>query len=180
MGTASALHSGSARRRIALAAIGVCALAATTGPASAGGTASPAHEQAGKTLTFRLYSEIASLVYRNADGTVAPHPPQNPEAGGQLEIIENGYNGTHKSHSKKIVATSHTICVFKSAKGEPTCDGQAAIGGNQLLLFHTPAGSGTAVVGGSGRYLGATGEATAAQIGKTNNSDLVITVQLAK
>ena len=49
MGTASALHLGSARRLAALAAIGVCALVATTGPASAGGTASPAHKQAGKT-----------------------------------------------------------------------------------------------------------------------------------
>jgi hypothetical protein len=180
MGTASALHLGSARRLAALAAIAVCALVATTGPASAGGTASPAHEQAGKTETLRFYSVIASFVYRNADGTVAPHPPQKPEAGGQLEIIENAYSGTHKSHSKKIMATTHTLCVFASAKPEPSCDGQSAVGGNQLLLFHTPAGSGTVVVGGSGRYLGATGKATATQIGKSNNSDVVVTVQLAK
>lgn len=180
MGTASALHLGSARRLAALVAIGVCALVATTGPASAGGTASPAHKQAGKTETLHFYSVIASLVYRNADGTVAPHPPQKPEAGGQLEIIENAYTGTHKSHSKKVVATSHTVCVFTSAKPEPSCDGQSAVGGNQLLLFHTPAGSGTVVVGGSGRYLGATGKATATQIGKSNNSDVVVTVQLAK
>jgi hypothetical protein len=180
MGMASAPLVGSPRRLAALAAIGACALAGTTAPALAGGTASPAHKQAGKTMTVRIYSVIASLVYRNADGTVATHPPQKPEAGGQLEIIENGYSGTHKSHSKKIVATSHTVCVFKSAKGEPTCDGQSAIGGNQLLLFHSPAGSGTTVVGGSGRYLGATGKATATQIGNTNNSDVVITVQLAK
>ena len=129
---------------------------------------------------MRFYSVIASFVYRNADGTVAAHPPQKPEAGGQLEIIENAYTGTHKSHSKKIVATSHTVCVFTSAKPEPSCDGQSAVGGNQLLLFHTPAGSGTVVVGGSGRYLGATGKATATQIGNTNNSDVVVTVQLAK
>ena len=180
MGTASALHLGSARRLAALAAIGVCALVATTGPASAGGTASPAHKQAGKTVTMRFYSVIASFVYRNADGTVAPHPPQKPEAGGQLEIIENAYTGTHKSHSKKIMATTHTVCVFSSAKPEPSCDGQSAVGGNQLLLFRTPAGSGTVVVGGSGRYLGATGKATATQIGTTNNSDVVVTVQLAK
>ena len=180
MGMASALHLGSARRPVALAAIGVCALVATTASASADGAASPAHKHAGKTVTMRYYSVIASFIYRNADGTVAAHPPQKPEAGGQLEIIENAYTGTHKSHSKKIVATSHTICVFTSAKPEPSCDGQSAVGGNQLLLFHTPAGSGTVVVGGSGRYLGATGKATATQIGSTNNSDIVVTVQLAK
>jgi hypothetical protein len=180
MGTASALHLGSARRLGALAAIGVCALAAASAPALAGGTASPAHRQAGKTVTMHFYSVVASLVYRNADGTVAAHPPQKPEAGGRLEILENAYNGTHKSHSKKIVATTHTVCIFTSAKPEPTCDGESAIGGNQLLLFHTPAGSGTTVVGGTGRYLGATGKAKATEIGNHNNSDVVVTIQLAK
>ena len=72
MGTASALHLGSARRLAALAAIGVCALVATTGPASAGGTASPAHKQAGKTVTLRFYSVIASL--RLQERRMAPSP----------------------------------------------------------------------------------------------------------
>jgi len=180
MGTASHLHIGSPRRLAAFAAIGVCALAAASAPALARGTTSPAHRQAGKIVTMHFYSVVASFVYMNADGTVAAHPPQKPEAGGQLEILENAYTGTHKSHSKKIVATTHTVCVFKSAKPEPTCDGQSAIGGNQLLLFHTPAGSGTTVVGGTGRYLGATGKATATEVGNHNNSDVVVTVQLAK
>jgi hypothetical protein len=180
MGTAFQPRFGSARRLAALAAIGGCALAATTGPAFAGGTTSPAHKQAGKVVTMRFYSVVTSLVYRNPDGSVAAHPPQKPEAGGRLEILENAYNGTHKSHSKKIVATTHTVCVFTSAKPEPTCDGQSAIGGNQMLLFHTPAGSGTTIVGGTGRYLGATGNAKATEVGNHDNSDVVVTVRLPK
>ena len=72
------------------------------------------------------------------------------------------------------------MCVFKTAKGEPTCDGQGAIGGNQMLLFRTPSGGDTVVVGGTGRFLGATGKVTSTQVGDTNNSDLVIVVQLSK
>jgi hypothetical protein len=53
------------------------------------------------------------------------------------------------------------------------------VGGNQLLLFHSPRGGGsTKVVGGTGRYQGATGSLKSTTVGKTNNSDIVITVHL--
>jgi hypothetical protein len=103
---------------------------------------------------------------------------QAPAAGDQLEITENAYKGSHRSHSKKVIVTSHTICVFKAAKGAPTCDGQSALGGNQLLLFHTPSGGASVVSGGTGRFAAATGTVAATQIGNTNNSDLVIVVHL--
>ena len=110
-------------------------LAVTAGPAAA----RPAHAQAGKTITLHFYSVVTGLTYTRPDGTVAAHPPQKPEAGGKLDISELAYKGTHQSHAKKWTLTSHTTCVF-SAKGAPTCDGQTAIGGNQMLFFHTPAG----------------------------------------
>ena len=177
MGTALAPRGGSVRRVAALGAIALCASAAAAGPAPAGGTARPQHSHAGATVKFRFYSVIATFVYRRADGTVAAQPPRTPAAGDRLEITENGYNGTHLKHSKKVVSTSHTVCLFKSAKAGPTCDGQGAVGGNQLLLFHSP-GGGTKVVGGTGRFQGATGSVKATTVGKTNNSDIVITVHL--
>jgi hypothetical protein len=178
MGTALAPRGGSVRRVAALGAIALCVSAATTGPALAGGAARPLRSHAGTTVKFRFYSVIATFVYRRADGTVAAQPPRTPAAGDQLEITENGYNGTHLNHSKKVVSTSHTVCRFTSAKPEPTCDGEGAVGGNQLLLFHSPRGGGTKVVGGTGRYQGATGSVKATTVGKTNNSDIVITVHL--
>jgi hypothetical protein len=165
-----------ARRLGALAAIGLCAIAATAGPAAA----KPAHAQAGKAIALRYYSEVVGFVYRNADGTVAQQPSQNPAVGDQMEITELGYKGTHKSHAKKWSASSYTICVFKSAKGAPTCDGVSAVGGAQLLLFHTVPDGDPAIVGGTGRYAGATGGVQMTQLGDTNNSDLVITVNLRK
>jgi hypothetical protein len=147
-----------------------------TSPALAEGAARPAHAGSGKTITFRLYSEIASLVHTRADGTVVPQASQAPAVGDQLEITENAYRGTHQKHSKKVAATSHTICVFKMAKAAPICDGQTAVGGNQLLLFHTPSGGASVVSGGTGRFAGAIGTVASTQIGNTNNSDLVIVV----
>ena len=76
--------------------------------------------------------------------------------------------------------SDHTVCIFGSDGGAPTCDGQAAIGGNQLLLFHTPAGGDTVVSGGTGRYTGATGTVAMTEIAGTNDSDIVLTVHLAK
>jgi hypothetical protein len=163
----------------ALGAIAVAAFAAGTSPALAGSSAKPAHAST-KTITFRLYSEVASLVLTRADGTVVDQPAGPPAAGDQLEITENAFRGTHQSHSKKVVATSHTICVFRSATGAPSCDGQAAVGGNQLLLFRTRAGGDTVVSGGTGRFAGATGTVASTEIGDTNNSDLVVVVNLHK
>ena len=180
MGTASALHLGSARRLAALAAIGVCALVATTGPASAGGTASPAHKQAGKTddAALLLGDRVLRLQERRRHRCPAPAA----EARGRRaardhreRLQRDAQEPLQEDHGDE----PHGLR-FTSAKPEPSCDGQSAVGGNQLLLFRTPAGSGTVVVGGSGRYLGATGKATATQIGKSNNSDVVVTVQLAK
>jgi hypothetical protein len=168
------------RRLAGLGLVSLAALAAAASPALAGASAKPAGRQSGKTIVLHYYSVVTSLVYTGPDGTVAPRPPPKPEAGGQLEIFELAYKGTHQSHSKRFVATSHTICIFKTAKGAPTCDGQTAVGGNQMVLFHTPSDGAPAVSGGTGRYAGATGGATMKQVGGGNDSDVVVTVQLRK
>jgi hypothetical protein len=160
-------------------AIGLIALAAAMIPAMAGATAKPVHKHAGKTMTLRYYVETVGFVYRRADGTVAQQPSQNPAVGDQLEITELGYKGTHKSHAKKSSASAYTVCIFKSAKGAPTCEGVLTNGGSRLLIFHTAPGSDPAITGGTGRYAGASGGVKSTEIPDTNNSDVVVTVNLA-
>jgi hypothetical protein len=168
-----------ARGLVALAAIGICALAAASGAAAADGTAKPAHRAASKTITLRYYVETVGFVYRRADGTVLPQPPATAAVGDQLEITELGYKGTHKSHAKKWSASSYTVCHFKSAKGGPTCEGVVAIG-SQLMIFHTDPAGDPELIGGTGRFTGATGGVKSTEIPDTNNSDVVITVNLKK
>ena len=169
------------RRLAALAAIGLCAVAVTAAPAVAGGNAKAAgHGATGKTITLRYYSETVTFVYRKADGSVLPQPPQTPAVGDQMEITELGYKGNTKKHATKWSVSAYTVCVFHSAKGAPTCEGVAAVGGNQLLTFHTaPESDHPQVVGGTGRYAGATGSVDMTSTGDTS-SDLVITVNLKK
>ena len=168
-----------ARTLATMAAIGVCALAAAAGTATADGPAKSSHRAAGKTITLRYYVETVNFVYRRADGTVAPQPPANAAAGDQLEITEVGYKGTHKSHAKKSTAVSYTVCHFKSAKGAPTCEGSVATG-NELMVFRTEAGADPELIGGTGRFTGATGTVKSTEVPNTNNSDVVITATLKK
>ncbi len=162
------------------AAIGLCALAAAAAPALASGSARPAQRHSDTTITLRYYSTVVSLVLVKADGTVVQQPTQAPAAGDRLEILELAYKGTHARHAAKWSASSHTTCVFKDASAAPTCDGQTAVGGSQLVLFHTPSDGDAVVSGGTGRYAGATGTVVSKEIGNTNNSDIVVTVHLAQ
>jgi hypothetical protein len=159
----------------ALAAVAACALGATAGA----GSAAPAskHRASGSTLTLRYYSKVVGFVYRRADGTVAPQPPQTPAAGDQLEVSELAFKGTHASHAKKWSASSFTVCRF-TGKGEPTCDGAAAIGGPQLVFFHTAPGSDPVALGGTGRFVGVTGGVKMTEVPNSNDSDLVVTLHL--
>ena len=111
---------------------------------------------------------------------MAQQPPATAAPGDQLEITELGYKGTHASHAKKPSASAYTVCHFKSAKGAPTCEGVLAIGGNQLLIFRTEPGGDPSVIGGTGRYVGATGGVKMTEVPNTNNSDVVVTVNLKK
>jgi hypothetical protein len=174
----SALRVRAARRLAALGLIALGSFAVATSPALAGGSGHSAQRGNGKTITLRYYSVVTNFVYRQADGTVVQTPPQNAAVGDQMEITELAYKGNHVSHAKKWSASSYTICVFKSAKGAPTCEGVSAVGGNQLLIFHTPSGGDPIVAGGTGRFAGATGGVKMTQIGDTNNSDVVITLHL--
>ena len=103
-------------------------------------------------------------------------PPQEAAAGDRIEFTELGFRGTQAKHVKRWTMSSHTICTFQ-AKGGPICDGQAAVGGNQLLLFRTTDATGTRIVGGTGRYAGATGKA---EFSESNEANVVLTINLKK
>jgi hypothetical protein len=177
----NALHVPRAARRLAgIGALTLAALAAAAVPALAGDGAKHAHKT---TLVLHFYSVTSSFTYTTAAGKVLAQPPAQPAAGDRLELTDVDYKGSHAHHAKRWTVSDHTICIFGADGGAPTCDGQAAIGGNQLLLFHTPGGGQggpTVVSGGTGRYAGATGTVDMTEITGTNDSDIVVTVQLAK
>ncbi|HEY3612975.1 MAG TPA: hypothetical protein VGK92_04685 [Gaiellales bacterium] len=177
-----AFHAPRAARRLAgSGALTLAVLATAAVPALAGATAT--HAQRRTTLVLRFYSVTTSFTYTTAAGKVLAQPPDHPAAGDRLELTDVDYKGSHAHHAKRWTASDHTLCSFGAGGGAPTCDGQAAIGGNQLLLFHTAGGGQggpTVVSGGTGRYAGATGTVDMTEISGTNDSDVVVTVQLAK
>jgi hypothetical protein len=111
--------------------------------------ASPAAEQ---TQTLRVFSKLSSMTLTHADGTVVDRPPfPEVQPGDVLDIYSVDYRGTHRRHSKRPIGSDHLHCVFGT--GEPTCTSHVAIGGSMLIIDGNP---GT-VVGGTGRFEGATG-----------------------
>jgi hypothetical protein len=152
--------------------IALAVIVAAAGPAAAG--AAPART----TIVQHFYSHQVSLVLTKANGKVVTDHSQAPSAAGdRIEFSELAYPGTHTHHAKRWTMSSHTICVFQ-AHGAPICDGQGAVGGNQMLFFHTDA-AGTRVTGGTGRYANATGTVAMREIGETNDSDVVMTLHLS-
>ena len=129
--------------RIRLTALAVAVTAAVALPASA---------QA-KTQTLRFFERTDKLTLTHADGTVVAHPPfPDAQPGDRLDVYTSDFAGNHSHHSKRAVASAHVVCTF-SAAPEPDCIGHVALGGSMLIIQGDP---GT-VVGGTGRFLHATG-----------------------
>ena len=80
--------------------------------------------------------------------------------------------GNQKKHAKKATMSDYLRCEFQ-ADGEPDCHGYVAIGGS-LLRFH-----GMDIIGGTGRYHGATGK-TVLSKEVPGGSDFVVKVKLAR
>jgi hypothetical protein len=145
------------------AAIAVVALALS--PAAA--------QAAGKTETLRFYSKEVAMTFTTADGTVQQGVPQGePQAGDVLDIYAVDYKGNHRRHAKRWSMSDHTRCSFGTT-GEPECVTHLAIGGSLLIAEGFP---GT-IVGGTGRYQGATGRVVGNEEVK-GGSDIVVRVNL--
>jgi hypothetical protein len=113
-------------------------------------TGATAHA-AGKTEVLRVFEQPVSFTYTAADGTVSHEPPAGPpQAGDVLEIDSLVFRGTQRNHAKDASGSTHLECTF-GAGPEPDCRSWAAIGGS-MLRFRGPA-----LLGGTGRYQGASG-----------------------
>ena len=131
----------------------------------------PAASASAKTETLRFFSEVDKLTLTHADGTVADNPGP-PAAGDRLDIYASDFAGDHKRHAKKATASEHVVCVFGDSP-EPDCVSHVAIGGS-LLIF-----DGNTLIGGSGKYLNATGKVISNEtVGDSNDSDVVARIKV--
>lgn len=110
----------------------------------------PAHA-ADRTETLRIFEQPVSFTYTTADGKVSHEPPAGqPQPGDVLEVDSRIFEGDHRKHAKKATMSSHLECTFGEGP-EPECLSWSAIGGSMLRF------RGAEVIGGTGRYQGATG-----------------------
>jgi hypothetical protein len=128
---------------------------------------------AGKTETLRVFSKTQTFTLTAPDGTVSHEPPAGPPAPGTvMEIDSLDFRGTFKNHAKRPSFSDYLHCTFGIDPENPDCYGYVAIDGS-LLRFH-----GFDIVGGTGRYLGATGK-TVSNKEVPGGSEFVTKVKLA-
>jgi hypothetical protein len=136
----------------------------------------PAASASAKTETLRFFSKTEKVTLIKADGTeVQPGPGVVPAAGDRLEIFASDFVGNHRKHAKKATGSEHVVCTFSTAP-EPDCISHVAIGGS-LLIFRGAPGT---LIGGAGKYLGATGRVISSkEVPGSNDSDVVAKIKLA-
>jgi hypothetical protein len=147
--------------------------AALTAALAVLGTASA--QAAGKTETLRFFSKVDQVTLTHADGTVVTDPSVQPVAGDRIDVFASDFAGNHAKHAKQATASEHVQCLFTAASPEPDCVSHVAIGGSLLIFEGSPA----KLIGGAGRYLGATGRVISNKtIGESNDSDVVARITL--
>jgi hypothetical protein len=132
----------------------------------------PAASASAKTETLRFFSHVDKLQLTHADGTVVDNPTGPPVAGDRLDVYSSDFAGDHKRHAKKPIASDHTVCIFGSSP-EPDCITHVALG-SSLLIF-----DGDSLIGGTGKYLHATGKVISNEtVGDSNDSDVVAKIKV--
>jgi hypothetical protein len=127
---------------------------------------------AGHSETLRVFSKAQTFTLTAPDGTVAHQPPAGPVAPGTvMEIDSLDYVGSYKKHEKRPSFSDYLHCTFGTDPENPDCYGYVAIDG-ALLRFH-----GFDIVGGTGRYAGATGK-TVGNREVPGGSEFVVKVHL--
>ena len=90
--------------------------------------------------------------------------------GDVFEIDSVGYRGNHRGHATRSTMSDYLRCTIV-ADGPPDCFSFAAIHGS-MLRFH-----GSKVIGGTGRYQGATGKVIKNE-GAGGGSDIVARIRV--
>jgi hypothetical protein len=171
------MTSGKSRVLLSAAALGLPVL---LGLALAGGSANAG--AAGSTLHF--FSKNTLQTITNSTGTPIASSTA-PAAGDVFESSDLDYVGTHTHHAKSPTASDHLVCSLTDATGDATCFGEFAIGGSLLYadgvsvnLAGTGNSTSVPLSGGTGEYQNVTGGTVVSkEVGKTNNSDVTITLQ---
>lgn len=130
--------------RTRLASLAVAVTAAVALPAGA--------QAAQKTHTLRFFDRMDRITMTHADGTVVENPTAEPVPGDVLDVYSSEFAGTHSRHAKQRSGSNHLVCRFSDAPA-PDCISHVAFGGSILVFGGDP---GT-VIGGTGRYLRASG-----------------------
>ena len=155
-----------------------CALGSTSLALMLGNQVAGAARTATSTVVLHFYQVQTSLTFYNASNVVIQgYPP----VGGHVREDDVDYVGNHAHHAKNFSVSDHLYCSVISAPANATCAFEFAVGGSLIygddLHGNLASSSDTfPVTGGTGKYAGFTGTAVGTPIGKSNNSDIVITL----
>lgn len=154
---------------------------ATTGVAVltlAGGSASA------KTTTLHYFSKSVSSVAYDSTGKPITNQQTLPGVGAYLIASDLDYVGNHKTHAATSTVSDNIVCtltVSTPSSVMAVCDGAFAVGGSLLVANHvtvdlTASSPAFPITGGTGQFKGAHGKLESTSVGKTNNSDVTITL----
>ena len=153
------------RKLVLAVAAAVAALAIAAIPATAA-----------KKVQLRYFSQIESASVTDASGNPVNGPPS---VGSVLRVTDRDFAGNHKRHEKRYSVTDHLVCTITALPATGTCDGQFAIGGSMLFVEHATLDVSSdkltfPITGGTGRFKGMTGTGVSKNVGKGDDSDVVI------
>ena len=152
-----------------------------TAGSSSSTTTMPTLTAAPATLHFFLHSQRQGLF--GPDGKRG-NPNQPPAVGDYFTDSDIVYTGNHSRHPAARIGSAHLLCAVTAVAGNGgagVCDGLIDLGGSLLVADHQSVDlSGKSVkldiTGGTGRYEGAQGTLTSADVGNTNDTDLTLSV----
>lgn len=134
-------------------------------------------------VTLHLFFHSKRQDLFGPDGKPA-NPNQPPAVGDYFTDSDIVYTGNHSSHPAASIGSAHLLCAVTAVSGNGgtgVCDGLIDLGGSLLVADHQSVdlfGNSVklGITGGTGRYEGAQGTLSSADVGNTNDTDLTLSV----
>jgi hypothetical protein len=152
----------------------------------AGASASAAGPHTAGTTTLKYFFKSTGQKFTSPSGAPVSNSAP-PAVGDTLIATDDAYAGDSAHHAKTRTASAALYCTITKLVSNTNvparCEGVVAIGGSMLISISTQNfGSSSAtmvypITGGAGKYLGAKGTLTSTNVGKTNNSNVVIKIK---